>query len=125
MAFSVNTHTKLVREAAEKLIEILKGSFELTTQWEPTESPDLQGCEFVLEAKTGNTCYRFAVETKARTTPQTALYLRYPSWKPHERFLYVVYTPFISPRVAELLRERQICFFDHAGNCWLRTEQPP
>jgi hypothetical protein len=69
--------------------------------------------------------YRFDVKVRERITPQIAddLFERLQNEGLPDRVIRIVYTPVISPRVAEIARQYEISFMDYAGNCHI-VDQP-
>lgn len=82
------------------------------------------GWDAVLQVKGPAANWTIAIEAKTRLTPQTALSVREQVDRYAEStkaIIPVVYAPVISPRVAQILKERDIGFVDAAGNCWIRS----
>jgi hypothetical protein len=98
------------------------GDFKVAANYQPRVGnvrPDI-----LIEAKTRGTAYRFAIEARSRITPQTAIALCDEIRRlANRRFIPVIYAPVISPRVAEIARQREVGYIDRAGNCWLRSPQ--
>jgi len=61
------------------------------------------------------------VECREHLSPKTALELLDASRPPSAATL-LLFSPAISPRVAEICRQRQVGYLDAAGNCLLRAE---
>jgi hypothetical protein len=76
---------------------------------------------FELRPTGGRTTIRVLVEAKQRITPREFLALadRFPQTTAKETL--VVCSPTISPRVAELCRDRGVGYLDAAGNCHVQA----
>jgi hypothetical protein len=64
---------------------------------------------------------KVAVEVKARITPQTALSVCERMAQTPKDVIPLVYSPVISPRVADLLGQYGIGYVDEAGNCRIKS----
>ena len=64
-----------------------------------------------------------AVKVFTRLTPQLALTLDKDVKILSANIIPVFFSPIITPRVAEVLRQQNLSYFDHAGNCWLHSDK--
>src|SRR5438128_10449784 len=118
---SVNTERTLVREADSVLRGIFEGLPGFRVESHSVTYGDDKGYDLILEANAAKTKIRFAVDAKARVTPQTALAICRRLKALPGKMIPVLFAPVVSPRVAEIAREQGVGYFDRAGNCWLQS----
>ncbi len=85
------------------------------------DRPADAAAHLTLDVISGSAEFQFAVQAKARVTPQTALSACQQFEGVPERAIRVIFAPTISPRVAEILRRQGVGYADRAGNCWLHS----
>jgi len=109
---------ELQREAEGVLRSILDGFTDLHVELSagPADNPP----DFTVDVVSRGARFRLAVQAKSRVTPQTALSACHQFRSVSQGAIPVIFSPTISPRVAEILREQGIGYADRAGNCWLR-----
>lgn len=117
---TVNNERAVEREAERVFRSILSAlpDFRVTAKDVHASEP---AYDVAIEAVSGKTKLRFALEAKSRVTPQTALSVCERLQKLPKGTIPVIYAPVISARVAEIAREQGIGYVDRAGNCWLRS----
>lgn len=126
MVNTVNREILLVDEAQNVVESILEGlgmrikEYVLQVRDRKERKSDL-----TIYATSGKAKVHFAVEVRSRITPQTALSISEQVRNRATGMIPVVFAPVISPRVAEILRKQGVGYFDRAGNCWLRSQDPP
>lgn len=115
----MNTVQNLERDSERILRHILAGlmEFQITSE----VSPEDRGFDLAVDAVFKKIKFRFRVQAKSRVTPQTAISICQQLRGLPAGTIPVIYSPTISPRVAEILREEGIGYLDRAGNCWLRS----
>lgn len=113
----------LEREADRVLRGILKNLPDLRVEsnWE-NSAPDL-GYDLTVYAAVKKARFRFCVQVKSRVTPQTALSATDQLRGVPKGTIPMIFSPTVSPRVAQILRAQGIGYADGAGNCWLRSLQ--
>jgi hypothetical protein len=111
---------ELERDADRVLREILNGFADVHVESQARSRADF-GHDLTVDALSQKARFRFAVQVKSRVTPQTALFACDQFRELPKGMIPVIFAPTISPRVAEILRDRGIGYADSAGNCWLRS----
>lgn len=79
--------------------------------------------DLAMDVASGQKEHRFYIQVKSRVTPQTALFISEQFRDLPQGGIPVIFAPTISPRVAEIVRERGISYADIAGNCCLVSPQ--
>lgn len=101
---------KLIRDIFSEL-----GEFECTRD----NGADKARSDLILTPRSGGRKYRIEARFRERITPQIAddLFTRLQEEPRPKKVVRIVYSPVISPRVAEIAREHDMSFMDSAGNC--------
>ena len=117
----VNSDRQLVRDALRAVQSVFDDLEGFTFRAKSEAGARETGCDAILQASSAGVEIEIGINVKARITPQTALsVVEQMRFLPAE-MLRVVYTPVISPRVAEVLDQSGVGRVDAAGNCRLRS----
>src|SRR5579863_1342660 len=117
----VNTGRLLEREAEEVLRSILHGELGFSVNSLDIHSASDQRYDLLIKVSSGKAKFRFGVDVKSRITPQMALDVCHQLSRLPPGLIPVLYSPVVSPRVAEIAREQDVGYVDRAGNCHLQS----
>jgi hypothetical protein len=118
---AVNTERGLVGEANRVIRNILQELPGFRAYPQSKQRDDAAGYDLLIRAVSPHAKLRFGVTVRSRITPQTALAMLNTLSAPRQAAIPVIYSPVISPRVIEIIREhgRGVGYVDRAGNCLL------
>lgn len=106
-------------EATNALRTVLGRLPELRVQSTVSEALPQGRSVIVFIVHHGTKPVQLGVEAYSRVTPQTVLSICQKIKSLAPGLIPVIYAPVISPRVADILRENRVGYFDRAGNSWI------
>jgi hypothetical protein len=120
-AIMVNDERQLIRDAEDAVRRIFDELRFKTIQIQRTTSIGGRELDAIIQGTSEETQFEIAIEVKKRITPQTAMSVCEQMRKIPGDIIPVVFSPVISPRVAEILEQNGVGYLDQAGNCRLRS----
>ncbi|MGA2061779.1 MAG: type IV toxin-antitoxin system AbiEi family antitoxin [Thermoguttaceae bacterium] len=120
-AIVVNDERQLIRDAEDAVRRIFEELCFKTIQIQRKTLIGGRKLDAIIRGTSGETQFEIVIEVRKRITPQTAMSVCEQMRKIPDDIIPVVFSPVISPRVAEILEQNEVGYVDQAGNCRLRS----
>jgi len=117
----VNSERQLARDARRAIQAVFDDLGGFTLRDKPRADTGDVRCDAIFRATSPDIKLVLGIDVKARVTPQTAQSICERLRRLPADMIGVIYSPVISPRVAEILDEAGVGRVDEAGNCRLRS----